>query len=153
MTILDLIQAYWKEGLLYLFLGAGIIQISPIKISPFSWLARKIGNALNADVIKQLDDTKKSLKQLNEKFDNHVKENEREQIDECRRRILIFNEKVVADSKNITKERYDSILEDVDTYEKYCDKNPQYPNSKAVLSIENLKKDYLKRYQAKDKEE
>ena len=147
MTFLDILDAYWKEGLLYLFLGAGIIQISPIKINPFSWIAKKIGNALNADVIKQLNDNKLSLQKLNEKLDNHIRENEEEHINECRRRILVFNEKVVADSKNITKERYDSILDDIDEYEKYCQENPQYPNSKAVLSIQNLKDDYLKRYQ------
>ena len=150
MTILEIIETYWKQGLLYLILGAGIIQITPIKLSPFSWLAKKIGNALNADVLKRLKETNQSLLDLDKKLDNHIAENEREKIDECRRRILIFNEKVVADSKNITKERYDSILEDIDMYENYCDEHPNYPNSKAVLSIENLKRDYLKRYQSKE---
>ena len=150
MTILEIIETYWKQGLLYLILGAGIIQITPIKLNPFSWLAKKIGNALNADVLKKLKETNQSLIDLDKKLDNHIEENEREKIDECRRRILIFNEKVVADSKNITKERYDSILEDIDMYENYCDEHPNYPNSKAVLSIENLKRDYLKRYQSKE---
>ena len=152
MSIIDIIQAYWKEGLLYLFLGAGLIQISPIKINPLSWIARKIGNALNADILKRLDGTDKAITELDKKLDKHVLENEREKMDDCRRRILMFNEKVLAEDK-ITKERYDSVLEDIDIYEKYCNSNPDYPNSKALLSIENLKKDYKARYQAKNKEE
>ena len=147
MTILDIVTAYWKEGLLYLFLGAGIIQITPIKLNPFSWIARKIGNALNADVIEHLNKTDKAITELDKKLDRHIEENEREGIDECRRRILLFNEKVIAED-HITKERYDSILEDIDTYEKYCKENPDYPNSKAVLSIENLKDDYKNRYKS-----
>jgi len=146
MTVIEILEAYWKEGLLYVILGCGIIQISPIKINPFSWLAKHIGNALNADVIKQLEDHKKSLDNLSEKLEKHIKENEREYIDECRRRILTFNEKVIAND-HITKERYDSILEDIDEYEDYCRLNPGYPNSKAILSIQNLKDDYLHRYQ------
>ena len=130
-----------------MFLGAGIIQITPIKINPFSWIARKIGNALNADVIEHLNKTDKAITELDKKLDRHIEENEREGIDECRRRILLFNEKVIAED-HITKERYDSILEDIDTYEKYCKVNPDYPNSKAVLSIENLKDDYKKRYKS-----
>lgn len=147
MTILELLETYWKEGLAYILLGAGIIQISPIKINPFSWLAKKIGNALNADVIKQLSSNNEALVKLDQKLDNHIKENEKEQIDECRRRILSFNERIIA-NENITKERYDNILDDIDKYEKYCKVNPEYPNSKAVLSIKNLKEDYSKRYQS-----
>ena len=145
MTLLEILEAYWKEGLLYLIIGAGLIQITPIKLNPFSWLAKIIGNALNADVIKQLDDNKEALEKLDKKLDDHVKENAREYMDECRIRILSFNERIVAGEK-ITKERYDAILDDIDRYEKYCKENPDYPNSKAVLSIENLKRDYSERY-------
>ena len=78
MSILELLEAYWKDGLLYLILGAGIIQIAPIKLNPYSWLAKKIGNALNTDVIKQLDDNKDALEKLSVKLDTHISENERE---------------------------------------------------------------------------
>lgn len=146
MSILDILNTYWKQGILYLLLGAGLIQISPIKIDPFSWLAKKIGNALNVDILKQLEETRKSLDILDEKLTTHIKENEEESINECRRRILVFNEKVLAND-NVTKERYDSILEDIDEYEDYCENHKGYQNSKAVLSIQNLKHDYLQRYQ------
>ena len=101
---------------------------------------------LNVDILKQLEETRKSLDILDEKLTNHIKENEEEYIDECRRRILVFNEKVLAND-NVTKERYDSILEDIDEYEDYCENHKGYQNSKAVLSIQNLKHDYLQRYQ------
>lgn len=146
MTILDIINSYWKEGVLYLFLGAGLIQISPIKLNPFSWIAKKVGNALNVDVITQLDEQKKAISELEKKLDDHVKENEREKIDECRRRILIFNDKVISEEATVTRERYDSILEDIDMYTEYCRTHPDYPNSKAELSIKSLKEDYLHRY-------
>lgn len=149
MTVLEILEAYWKEGLLYLVLGAGLIQISPIKINPLSWIAKKLGNALNADVIKQLDETKKALEDLDNKFKEHIVEIERDRINECRRRILNFNEKLIDNEiHNITRERYNSILDDIDMYEKYCLEHPDYPNSKAVLSIKNIKEDYLQRFQS-----
>jgi len=152
MTFLEFLDAYWKDGLFYLVLGSGLIQISPIKLYPFSWIARKIGNALNADLMKRLDNTDKSLDALSNKLSKHIEEDERNNIDDCRRRILTFNEKVLSED-HVTKERYDSILEDIDTYEKYCLAHPDYPNSKAILSIQNLKEDYTRRYRVVSKEE
>ena len=51
MSIIDFIMKYWQEGLLYTVLGGGLIQISPLKWNPLSWVARKLGKAL-----KQLAD-------------------------------------------------------------------------------------------------
>ena len=151
MTFLDFLDAYWKEGLLYLILGSGLIQISPIKLYPFTWLSRKIGNALNAELMKRLDNTDKSITDLRNTLDKHIEEDEKNNIDDCRRRILTFNEKVLSED-HVTKERYDSVLEDIDTYEKYCKSHPSYPNSKAILSIQHLKEDYISRYSSMKEE-
>jgi len=129
-----------------LILGAGLIQISPIKLDPFSWVMKKIGNALNADLVKSLKETDKAIKDIANRLQDHIDENQKEQIDECRRRILNFNEKILTGTP-VSKERYDSILDDIDMYEQYCKDHPKYPNSKAVLSIQNLKQDYSQRYQ------
>lgn len=99
-------------------------------------------------MLTRIDKTDESIVKLMKKLNEHIEENEREQIDECRRRILVFNDKVICETNTITKERYDSILEDIDRYEKYCQEHVDYPNSKAVLSIHNLKKDYSERYSA-----
>ena len=58
------------------------------------------------------------------------------------RRIKFFENGEVIDDMIVDKEYYDEILSDIDKYEHYCLNHPEYPNNKAMLSIENIKKTY-----------
>ena len=145
MTPIEFIQTYWSQGLIYLILGSGIIQIAPIKINPFTWLAKKIGNALTADL---KSDLKNDFNELNDKVNNietklesHINENKRERAADYRARIIRFNDEIM-EEKTHTKEYYDNILEDIDKYEAYCNSHPDYPNNKAVMAIHNIKAKY-----------
>lgn len=145
MTPIEFIQTYWSQGLIYLILGSGIIQIAPIKINPFTWLAKKIGNALTADL---KSDLKADFTELNDKVNNietkletHINENKRERAADYRARIIRFNDEIM-EEKTHTKEYYDNILEDIDKYEAYCNSHPDYPNNKAVMAIHNIKAKY-----------
>lgn len=145
MTPIEFIQTYWSQGLIYLILGSGIIQIAPIKINPFTWLAKKIGNALTADL---KSDLKADFTELNDKVNNietkletHINENKRERAADYRARIIRFNDEIM-EEKTHTKEYYDNILEDIDKYEAYCTSHPDYPNNKAVMAIHNIKAKY-----------
>ena len=145
MTPIEFIQTYWSQGLIYLILGSGIIQIAPIKINPFTWLAKKIGNALTADL---KSDLKNDFNELNDKVNNietkletHINENKRERAADYRARIIRFNDEIM-EEKTHTKEYYNNILEDIDKYEAYCNSHPDYPNNKAVMAIHNIKAKY-----------
>ena len=145
MTPIEFIQTYWSQGLIYLILGSGIIQIAPIKINPFTWLAKKIGNALTADL---KSDLKNDFNELNDKVNNievklelHINENKKERVADYRARIIRFNDEIM-EEKTHTKEYYDNILEDIDKYEAYCNSHPDYPNNKAVMAIHNIKAKY-----------
>ena len=145
MTPIEFIQTYWSQGLIYLILGSGIIQIAPIKINPFTWLAKKIGNALTADL---KSDLKNDFNELNDKVNNietkletHIADNKQERVADYRARIIRFNDEIM-EEKTHTKEYYDNILEDIDKYEAYCNSHPDYPNNKAVMAIHNIKAKY-----------
>ena len=145
MTPIEFIQTYWSQGLIYLILGSGIIQIAPIKINPFTWLAKKIGNALTADL---KSDLKADFTELNDKVNNietkletHIADNKQERAADYRARIIRFNDEIM-EEKTHTKEYYDNILEDIDKYEVYCSSHPDYPNNKAVMAIHNIKAKY-----------
>ena len=60
-----------------------------------------------------------------------------------RYRILRFNDEVRQGIRH-TKEHFDQILEDIDSYESFCRENPKFPNNKAVLAIKNIKDVYDK---------
>ena len=59
----------------------------------------------------------------------------------ARSRIIRFNDELLNDTKH-SKEMFDQVLADIDTYEKYCSDNPKFLNNKTGLSIQNIKKVY-----------
>lgn len=99
-----------------------LVQVAPIRINPWSAIARTIGKALNAD--------------LNEKMDaNEAKT--------ARYRILRFDDEIRHKMRH-SKEHFDQIIEDVDTYERYCQDHPRFPNGKTVSATDNVKRTYEK---------
>ena len=105
-----------------LLIALTLVQVAPIRINPWSTIARAIGKALNAD--------------LNEKMDaNEAKT--------ARYRILRFDDEIRHKIRH-SKEHFDQIIEDVDTYERYCQDHPRFPNGKAVSATDNVKRTYEK---------
>lgn len=119
-----------------------VVQIAPVKINPWSWLAKAIGRAINADVSKRLDGIEK-------KIDGHVSMDDRRTADGHRARILHFNNELLR-SIDHTKEEFIEILLEIDLYEKYCREHPNYPNNRAVMAIGNIKRVYEERMQKHD---
>ena len=124
-----------------------LVQIAPVKVNPWSWLAAAIGRAINAEVIKKLD--------------NHITMDDRRTADSRRAQILHFNNELLRPIDH-TKEEFVEVLAKIDDYERYCEEHPEYPNNRAVLAIENIrevykerlkKRDFLQESHAKDEEE
>lgn len=113
-----------------------LVQISPIKINPWSWLAKKFGRAVNGEVIEKVDNLGKDLKSLRGECD------EREAIN-CRTRIMRFGDELLHDVRH-SKEHFDQILLDITNYEIYCEAHPHFRNNIAVATIENIKVVYQK---------
>lgn len=134
------LDAMWKA-----FLGGGvgvivilmtIIQITPIKINPWSWLGHRIGRLLNGEVIDKVDNLSAEL------ADHKAKSAERDAT-QCRSRILRFGDEILHGVLH-SHEHYLQILLDVDAYEEYCDNHPGYRNNVAVATITHIKKMYQK---------
>ena len=112
-----------------------LMQIAPVKINPWSWLAIAIGRAVNAEVIKKLDD--------------HITMDDRRTADGHRARILHFNNELLRDIGH-TQEEFFEVLAEIDAYEDYCREHPEYPNNRAVLAIENIQEVYKERLKKHD---
>ena len=112
-----------------------LVQIAPVKVNPWSWLATAIGRAINAEVIKKLDD--------------HITMDDRRTADGHRARILHFNNELLRDIDH-TKEEFTEVLAEIDAYELYCREHPEYPNNRAVLAIKNIQEVYMKRLKRHD---
>lgn len=110
-----------RGGGVLLFLMT-IIQLTPIKINPWSKIAKIIGKALNTEVMDKLNESEAT---------------------NCRYRILRFDDEIRHKVKH-TEEHFNQIMEDIDNYERYCSSHPNYKNSKAVSAIENTRRTFEK---------
>lgn len=137
MTVED-IMSYGGGGLVLLLT---LIQIAPIKINPWSWLAKKIGNAFSHDVLEKLKDHDKKFELMGKEITALSASAEKDKADQCRRQILSFNDELLRNIDH-SKEHFDNVLEDIDSYEEYCRTHDEYKNTKAVMAIENVKTTY-----------
>ena len=119
-----------------------IIQISPIKINPWTWLGRKIGRAINGEVMDE-------LKHLKGRMECMEARNERDKMDASRIRILRFGDECKRDIPH-SEEHFNQVLDDINRYERYCNSHPDYKNAKAVLTIAKIKEIYGRRLENGD---
>ena len=135
------------EAIKQILLGGGgaillimtLVQITPIKINPWSWIAKKIGRMINEEVLSKVDN-------LGQELADHKEKSEERHATLCRAHILRFGDEVLHGIPH-SKESYDSILLDIDSYEEYCEKHPGYKNNVAVATMTHIKNMYQKHLQ------
>lgn len=126
-----------------------IVEISPIKINPWSRLAKWLGKAINSEVIKELETVKATQTNTQKRLEDHIKANEKREADNCRARILRFNNELIREIPH-TKEEFVEVLKDIDDYERYCREHTDYANGRAVHAIANIGRVYDERLEKHD---
>jgi hypothetical protein len=123
MTLYDILKNMKASDYMCMaVIALSIVQISPIKINPWSKIARSIGKMLNAEVMETIEKGEATNK---------------------RYRILRFDDEIRHHVKH-TEEHFNQILEDLNEYEAYCDSHPHYMNNKAESAVKNVKQTYEK---------
>lgn len=125
-----------------LFGGGGLIvlmtliQITPIKINPWSWLGRLIGRAINGEVLEKVNTLTNDVKDLRNTGDEQW-------ASLSRSHILRFGDELLHGVAH-SKEHFDQILIDISKYETYCKEHPEYLNDVANATIKHIKNTYQK---------
>lgn len=125
-----------------MFVLLSLLEVSKIPINPWSGLAKLIGNALNADVLTEVKQTKKRL-------DDHIATDDERNANLLRAQILRFNDELVDDRKH-TEEHFDEILSVIDEYETYCRTHEGYENNKCAHAVANISRVYDERLEKHD---
>ena len=133
MNLTDLIKILQDNNLIQFAVIIAVCFIKIPKIELNIWGI--IGKSINKDITSKVNTLNSEVSELKNDFEVHT-------VNSCRERILRFNSEITSDNKTHNKEYYDEILSDIDKYEHYCLNHPDYPNNKAMLSIENIKKTY-----------
>ena len=115
---------------------SAIIQIAPIKLNPWSWIAKKIGRAVNKELIDKVDNMESELKVMKNSQDERNAKN-------ARTKILEFGDELYHDIKH-SKESFDDILEIITEYEQYCKDHPDFKNKRTERTEKHIIETYDK---------
>lgn len=118
-----------------------VIQVSKIEINPWTWLAKTIGNALNAGVMDEIKEVKTAQEETRKKLDDHIEKSDEQKADNYKSRVLRFNNELVRGLGH-TEEDYNEILDIIWKYEKYCETHENYKNNKMPHAIKNVERMY-----------
>lgn len=113
-----------------------LIQISPIKINPWSWIGRYIGRAINGEVLEKVETLTRDVKQ-------NKADDDEQWASLSRTHILRFGDEILHGISH-SKEHFNQVLLDISKYEQYCESHPQYINNIATATIQQIKKTYQK---------
>ena len=114
-----------------------LFEVSKIKINPWSWLAKKVGKAVNGEVLEKFDQLKEDVTEIKTQQEEHSAK-------DSRMRILRFGDEMLH-GENHSKDHFDQILDDVNRYELYCETHPLFINNMTRLTISRIKAEYQER--------
>ena len=98
------------------------VEITPVKINPISYILRRIGKTINEELMDKMNTFEKKVEAL-----------EKSDAIDCRVRILTFADEIRRGVKH-SKETFDQVLSDIDSYERYCAEHPDFMNNKTVAA-------------------
>ncbi|MBR1526324.1 MAG: hypothetical protein IJ640_06655 [Prevotella sp.] len=93
-----------------------------MKINPISYILRWIGKKINEELMDKMNTFEKKVEAL-----------EKSDAIDCRVRILTFADEIRRGVKH-SKETFDQVLSDIDSYERYCAEHPDFMNNKTVAA-------------------
>lgn len=149
LTVLGIGSEVVTLGVGILLVLSTLVEMSKIKVNPWSTLAKWIGKKVNAEVLNELAHVKTEQSEMKETLDRHIVIDDERNADLHRAFILRFHMERLRGIKH-TEEEYHEVLYSIDYYEKYCREHPDYPNNRAVLAIEYIKEDYKERMKKRD---
>lgn len=76
-------------------------------------------------------------------LNNHIAKDAEQDARQARRRIINFSDECRRGLLH-SSEHFDSVLDDITFYKRYCDEHPRFKNEKAVHSIEYVEEVYDK---------
>ena len=139
MDYINTIAQYGAIGILVVL--AGMIKIPKIELNIWNFIGRTIGRSINKEMMDQVNGLQEEMKGMKGEIDALKKDEELERVRMARQRILRFNDEILFEKRH-SKEHFDEILDDIDTYEEYCRTHEDYENNKAVLAIATIREVY-----------
>ena len=129
MQILIAIKDYASNILAVLAMFSIVIEVAPIKINPWSFLANKLGRAFNKEVLNEISTIKSRVDTLDERVQQSEAMQSERDAKTARTNILRFGDEIRIGTRH-SKESFDEILSDITEYESYCTTHQDFKNNR-----------------------
>ena len=113
-----------------------VLQVAPIKINPWTWIARAIGRAINAEVIDKVGKLENEVQTIKKNVEEH-------EAKSARVRILRFGDEILHNVKH-SQEHFNQVLLDITEYEEYCSHHPDFRNNVTGITTKRIMETYEK---------
>lgn len=110
-----------------------VIEITPIKINPISWVLSWVGDRINDKLNKKID-------AIDKKLDNHIQIYTGRWVQELRGEILIFANECTR-GINHSREQFEFVLKECDLYEEHITSTHQQ-NGVMVEAMSLIRRQY-----------
>lgn len=111
-----------------------LIQVAPVKVNPWSAIAKAVGRAINSEVLDKVGKLEKELQSVQSSMLEEKAVN-------CRARILRFGDECLHGERH-TKDHFDQTLRDIAFYERYCGDHKDFENNVTGLTSDRIKEIY-----------
>ena len=129
MQILLAIKDYASNILAVLAMFSIVVEVAPIKINPWSFLANKLGKAFNKEVLNEISAIKSRVDTLDERVQQSEAMQSERDAKTARTNILRFGDEIRIGTRH-SKESFDEILSDITEYESYCSTHQDFKNNR-----------------------
>ena len=129
MQILLTIKDYASDILAVLAMFSIVIEVAPIKINPWSFIANKLGRAFNKEVLNEIATLKSRVDTLDERAQQSEALQSERDAKTARTNILRFGDEIRIGTRH-SKESFDEILSDITEYESYCTTHQDFKNNR-----------------------
>lgn len=126
-----------------------LLEIAPIKVNPWSAIARGLGRAFNAEVLADLKAVQKAQQDTRSALDKHQAADDEYKAECHRAALLAFNTSLLRGELHTQEDFFDAFRH-IDQYEDYCRSHPGYKNNRASHAIANIGRVYDERLKARD---
>lgn len=128
-----------SAGIVSLIAITGILEVSPIKVNPWS----AIGKVINRPVLDKQVELERKIDLMDGKIEDVKDRQEESEVKAARMRIQRFADELYSNVKH-SKEHFDLILMDITQYNNYCNTHPGFVNEKTKVAQEIITDIYEK---------
>lgn len=139
LSDISITEAAGRAALILAAIGV-FVQIAPIKWNPLSWIAKKLGKAMNGEWQRQMDERMDKFESKIDKLEANMEESDAKMN---RTKILRFGDEILRGQKH-SKDHFDEILQSITEYDIYCENNPNFKNHMTDIVSKQIMATYEK---------